>query len=280
MTSGASALSVDGLGMRRGHGRWIFRDVTVHLRQREIVALNATAGGGASTLLQALAGVLAPTRGTVRFRPPVVGFVPQHFPSNLAMSPEDYLNWIGRVRGMRPDVRQHRIAELVRTFELGPAARQRLTALPEGEARTVLGRRLAIMQALLDEPALLILDDPWTVADAHLRDILAKRVLDLAARGCLVIYSGSAPALRPSRYLVLAGGTLAVSEADPAQSDNSRMRFELTGHGSALDGLSGVIEQHRHPDGLVLTVERAHSDELIGRVIAAGWSVRRVEPGR
>ena len=58
------------------------------------------------------------------------------------------------------------------------------------------------------------------------------------------------------------------------------MRCELTGNGVELAGLPGVIEQHKHPDGLVVTVERAHSDEVMLRALQGGWSIRRVEPTR
>lgn len=280
MKSEASVLAADGVGMRRGRGRWMFRDVAVDLHATEIVRLSAAPGSGASTLLQIFAGVLSPTSGTVRLRPPAVGFVPQDFGPNLPLSPAEYLSWIGRVRCIRPDVRESRVAELVRMFELDTSADQRLSALPEGETRNVLVRRLAIMQALLDPPSLLVLDDPWSGADAHLRDILSRQILQLSAVGCLVIYTGWAAALRPSRHLTLAGGRLSVSEADPTLTGESRMRLELTGTGSDLKDLPGVVEQHSHPDGVVVTVEQERSDELIARVLQSGWSVRRVEPSR
>ena len=75
------------------------------------------------------------------------------------MSAEEYLTWLGRVRGLRPDVRQSRITQLSRTFELGTAAGQRLVAVAGN--RDQVARRISIMQALLDDPALLVLDNPW-----------------------------------------------------------------------------------------------------------------------
>ncbi len=275
-----TALAADGVGVRGRHGRWLFRDIGVDLRAKEVVRLDAAPGSGASTLLQVLAGVRNPSSGAVRLRPPSVGFVPQQFGENLPLSSAEYLSWVGRIRGIRPDVRENRIAELVRGFELGQNADQRLSAMPDGDARAGLARKLGIMQALLDPPSLLVLDDPWSRADSHLREILARRVLQLSAVGCLVIYSGTAPALRPSRYLILAGGQLGISDSDPRIVDESRMRLELGGKGTNLVGLPGVVEQHSHPDGVVLTVERAHCDELVGRALHGGWTLRRVEPTR
>lgn len=276
--SGASALSATGVGLRGRQGRWLFRDISVELRARDIVRLDGPAGSGVSTLLQVFAGVLRPSRGSLRLRAPAVGFVPQHFPEDLPLSAEEYLSWIGRIRGIRPDVRQARISQLCRVFELGSSASQRVGTVSGN--RDQLASRLAVLQALLDEPSLLVLDNPWACTDGHLREVLAARIIELAAAGCLVIYSGHAPALRPTRYLTLTGGRLQASEHDPASDGEPHMRLELAGKGSDLIGQPGVLEQHNHPDGLVLTVERAYSDELIGKALRAGWSIRRAEPSR
>jgi ABC-2 type transport system ATP-binding protein len=278
MDSGSSALSATGVGVRGRQGRWLFRDLSVELGSREIVRVSGPSGSGISTLLQVLGGVRKPSRGTVRLRAPSIGFVPQHFPENLPLSATEYLHWIGRIRGIRSDLRQARITQLVRAFELGTAADQRLSTVAGNRSQLV--RRLSIMQALLEEPSLLVLDNPWTSTDGHLRDVLSKRVIELSANGCLVIFSGFAPALRPTRYLNLAGGRLQSSEQDPTAQGEAHMRFELVGKGSDFAGMPGVIEEHSHPDGLVVTVERAHSDDLLRRALQAGWSVRRVEPSQ
>jgi hypothetical protein len=94
-----------------------------------------------------------------------------------------------------------------------------------------------------------------------------------------VIYSGFAPALRASRFLTLSGGRLQASEFDPT-SHQPHVRFELAGGGIELAGLPGVLEQHEHPEGLVLTVAPEHSDEVALRVLQGGWSIRRMEPRR
>jgi ABC-type Mn2+/Zn2+ transport system ATPase subunit len=273
-----SALSATSIGLRGKQGRWLFRDISVELRPREIVRVGGPPGSGVSALLQVMAGVQRPSRGSIRLRAPSIGYVPQHFGENLPMSAEEYLTWLGRVRGLRSDVRQSRISQLSRSFELGTAAGQRLTVV--AGSREQVARRIAIMQALLDDPALLVLDNPWVSTDGHLRDLLSHKVLELSAAGCLVIFSGFAPALRASRHLTLTGGRVQDTDYDPAAHGETHLRCELAGNGVDLLGLPGVIEQHKHPDGLVVTVERAHSDELIMRAVQGGWSVRRVEPTR
>ena len=95
--------------------------------------------------------------------------------------------------------------------------------------RAQLAGRVSIMQALLDEPSLLVLDDPWRSTDGHLRDVLGQRILDLAAAGCLVIYSGFAPSLKPTKYLSLTGGRLRSTDHNPADEDEPHVRFELAG---------------------------------------------------
>lgn len=277
MEATTAALSASAVGMRVHHGRWLFRDLSVDLQPGEIVRVMGATGSGISTLLQVVAGVRTPTRGTVRHRAPSIGFVPQYFPENLPMTPTEYLSWVGRVRGMRPDVRERRIAELVRQFEIGSEAGARIVTVTGTRAQ--LANRVSIMQALLDEPSLLVLDNPWRSTDGHLRDVLGQRIIELAGAGCLVLYSGYAPALKPSQYLSLTGGRLRRTEHDPEDEGERHVRFELIGAGTEFTGQSGVISQVKHPrGGLILTVERGHSDELLAKALASGWSVRRVEP--
>lgn len=282
MEASGAALSISGVGVKLRAGRWLFRDLSIDLGPGEIVRVIGASGSGVSTLLQVLAGVRTPSRGTVRRRAPSIGYVPQYFPESIQLSAEEYLAWIGRIRGMRPDVRERRITQLVRMFELGSSSTQRINTVPGFRAQ--LAQRVAIMQALLDEPSLLVLDNPWSSTDGHLRDVLAHQILDLAEAGCLVIYSGFAPAVKPTKYLSLTGGRLRSTEHNPDDEGEPHVRFELVASGPDFAGADfagqvGVIAQHKHPrGGLVLTVERGHSDELLGKALRAGWSVRRVEP--
>ena len=277
MDATGAALSVSGVGMKVNHGRWLFRDLSVDLGPGEIVRVMGAAGSGVSTLLQVLAGVRLPTRGTVRHRAPSIGYIPQGFPETLALSPAEYLSWVGRVRGMRPDVREQRITELIRRFEISSDAQTKVVGVTG--TRSQLANRVAAMQALLDEPSLLVLDNPWASPDGHLREVLGEEILELAGKGCLILYSGFAPSVRPTKYLSLTGGRLRSFEHNPEDEGEPHVRFELTGVGPEFAGQNGVISQLKHPrGGLVLTVERGHSDELLARVLASGWSVRRVEP--
>ncbi len=276
MDTGPSVLSLAGVGVRGKRGRWLFRDLSLELPAGEIVRVMGPPGSGVSTLLQVFAGVIQPSQGTLRCRAPSVGFVPQHFPETIPLSAEEYLTWIGRMRGMRPDVREQRVSQLIRSYELGTAASSRVSSV--SGTRTQLANRLSIMQALLDEPSLLVLDNPWSSTDGHLRELLGRQILELSTAGCLIVYSGFAPALRPSKYLSLTGGRLRSTKHDPDDSSDVHMRLELAGKGSELRGLPGVIEEHKRPDGLLVIVEREHSDELVGRALRGGWSILRVEP--
>lgn len=276
MSSGSSALSAVGVGVRRKGGRWLFRDLSLDLQGGEIVRLMGPPGSGVSALLQVFAGLIAPTRGTIRRRAPSVGFVPRHFPETLQLSAIEYLTWIGRIRGMRPEIREQRVNELIRSFELGSSAGIRVASV--AGTRTELANRLAVMQALLDEPSLLILDDPWKSTDGHLRDLLDRQIVELAAAGCLIVYRGTAPALHPTRYLSLIGGRLRSTWHDPESDGDLQMRVELTGKGADLTGLPGVIEEHVRPDGVLVIVEREHSDDLIAWALQSGWSIHRIGP--
>src|SRR3954465_8516644 len=75
-TTSAAALRADGLGKRYGE-RWALRDVTFHAAAGGRPAIIGPNGAGKTTLLSILAGLQAPTSGTVSRAPREVGWVPQ-----------------------------------------------------------------------------------------------------------------------------------------------------------------------------------------------------------
>ncbi len=78
---------------------WVVRDVSLDIEPGRLVRLEGKNGTGKSTLLRMIAGVSAPTKGTVTGRP-VTGFVPERFPPGLPFTARDYLLHLGRIQGL------------------------------------------------------------------------------------------------------------------------------------------------------------------------------------
>src|SRR5689334_6840192 len=85
---------------RRG-APWVLQAVDVSLSPGEVAVVLGPNGAGKSTLLQLAAGVLRATRGSIRERPAVVGWVPERFPADQPFTARAYLNHMAAIRGRR-----------------------------------------------------------------------------------------------------------------------------------------------------------------------------------
>ncbi len=176
-------MRLDGVGKRYGLRQpWVVRDVCVEAAPGQLIRLEGRNGSGKSTLLRVAAGITVPTAGRVCGRPST-GYVPERFPSGLAFSARDYLIHMGRIHGLRgPAVRAEADRWLGR---LGAAdyAGAPLRTLSKGMCQKV-----AIAQALLPRPGLLVLDEAWTGLDQPARGTLDAAVAERLADGGTVMF--------------------------------------------------------------------------------------------
>jgi ABC-type multidrug transport system ATPase subunit len=150
-------LRLKAVSKRYFHGRWVLQDVDLEIPAGEVAAIAGANGSGKSTLLRLLVGLSRPTRGTVTGQPEVIGYVPDRFPSNERLSAMEYLTHLGRIRGLSTSVAAARGDQLLDRLALAGGKHSPLRTLSKGNAQKV-----ALAQALLVAPQLLVLDEPWS----------------------------------------------------------------------------------------------------------------------
>ncbi|WP_329107113.1 ABC transporter ATP-binding protein [Micromonospora sp. NBC_01699] len=193
---------------------WVLRSVELDLAPGEVAVVLGRNGAGKSTLLQLTAGVLRPTRGVVRDRPRVVGWVPERFPADQPFTIDGYLTAMARVRGLSAVEAGRAVAAW--TERLG-VARYRDVRLPELSKGTA--QKVGLAQALLVPPDLLILDEPWEGLDAASRELVPELLAEVLAAGGSVLVSdhrGETVRLPRAARWTVADGTVTVGGPDPA----------------------------------------------------------------
>jgi len=247
----------------------------------EATAVVGGNGSGKTTLLQLVAGLVEPARGAVTGRPAVVAYVPERFPSHQRMPAVAYLRHLGRIRGLTSADADRRARALLERLSLDGDGSTALRYLSKGNAQKV-----ALAQALLVTPGLLVLDEPWSGLDVAAHGVLAELLDEVTGAGCAVLFTDHRLDVVQSRATCLYrldGGRLAalapVLASVPAVPEvPARVEVLPAGHGQDAPWASvpGVLAVQVGA-AVVLTVEQDRCDEVLLAVLQAGWTVRAVE---
>jgi len=158
-----------------------------------ILGLLGPNGAGKSTLMRILATLAKPTSGRVLWngediakKPDVLrvelGYLPQDFGVYQALSAREFLAYLAAVKGLPSKIARERIDECLSLVGLSDAADRRL-----GDFSGGMRQRVGIAQALLNDPRLLIVDEPTVGLDPEERLRFRHLITDLAAQRLVIL---------------------------------------------------------------------------------------------
>ena len=170
-----------GLEKRYG-GRRVLRDLDLDLADDGFLLVTGPNGSGKTTLLRLLAGLAAPTRGTLEVEAERGGIgVVAHDPLVYReLTALENLDLFGRL--YRIPERRERIGMLLERFGLWEVRAERVATYSRG-----MTQRLALCRALLHEPALVVLDEPFSGLDEDGAQLLDRELATLAGNRAVVM---------------------------------------------------------------------------------------------
>lgn len=145
-------------------------------------------GAGKTTLMQMICGIVAPTSGEVKLNGKnitemgeqfldLLGYLPQEFGYTPGFTAEDFMLYIASVKGLDPRYARRRTRELMKLVSLEGDMKRKIRTFSGG-----MKRRLGIAQALLNDPKILIMDEPTAGLDpkerAYFRNVISEMAQD------------------------------------------------------------------------------------------------------
>jgi ABC-2 type transport system ATP-binding protein len=244
---------VDRLVKRYGP-RDAVRGVSFAIEEGEVIGLLGPNGSGKSTILRVLAGYLPPSAGTVRIAGidmaadslaarMQVGYVPEDAPLYDSMRVTEFLHFMATIKGVPGRAQRGAVGAAAERLELGPVLGMAIGKLSRGYRQ-----RVAIAQALVNDPPLLILDEPTNALDAY--QVIAVRALvrSLAGRRTVLVASHVLMEIErvASRVMILFDGRLLTTDAMRETGHARQIRLRVGGPGpailAALRQIPGVID--------------------------------------
>jgi ABC-2 type transport system ATP-binding protein len=195
-------------------GKAVLRDVSLSAIQGEILCLLGPSGAGKTTLIRLVTGAIRADSGDIfvagkkipdRSAQQAIGFMPQNDAVYTDISGLDNLMFFGRLFHMTSQALKSRTEEVLRLVDLYPD-RHKLAAHYSGGMK----KRLSLAIALLNDPDILLLDEPTVGIDPVLRKAVWDRFESLRLNGKTIVISTHVmdEAIRCQRAALILGGSI------------------------------------------------------------------------
>lgn len=160
----------------------VLRDISMEVYEGDSIALTGHNGCGKSTLLKILSGLITASSGTVcKDRGKRLAYIPDHFP-RLPLTPLQYLNSIAEIAGMEKEYAKKRSIQLMEDFYMDDLMKVSLKNMSKGSLQ-----KIAVIQALLVEPDILLMDEPLSGQDADSQLVFVEKVKTINTQGTALI---------------------------------------------------------------------------------------------
>ena len=265
-------------------------DLDLEVAEGEIFGFVGPNGAGKTTTIKMLMGLIFPTRGKAWIFDALIpsnaakarlGYLPENPSYYDFLTGMEAMRFYATLAGLRGADRDRRSQELLGLVGLADAAGRQIRKYSKG-----MQQRLGVAQALLSDPALVVLDEPMSGLDPIGRKEVRDLILELKRRGTTVFFSTHIlPDVETlcDRVGMIAGGRLrAVGKLGELLSARVRsVEVAAVASGAAAEALSRVKVLAREGDRITVSFEgQDESDAAVRALLDAGGRLVSVTPHR
>ena len=190
MSEKSRRVMIEAKGLSKYYGPFVaIKDISFSIPEGQIVSFLGPNGAGKSTTMKILSGYLAPSEGSASIAGCDVasnrleaarqlGYLPENGPLYNDMTPKELLEFFGEARGLSDAKRRERIAVVVDQCALGDVLEKTIGKLSRGYRQ-----RVGLAQALLHDPAVLIMDEPTAALGPQETQMVAELIGQLKSEG-------------------------------------------------------------------------------------------------
>ena len=257
-------LTVENLG-KSFKDKKIIRDISFEVKKGEIMALLGPNGAGKSTTIRNIMGIMYPDEGTITFRDSKekeiprnkIGYLPEERGLYKNVKVMDILLYLAELKDY-PLVRaKERALELLKRFDLEGKDKVSVEELSKG-----MGQKVQFIAAILHEPELLILDEPFSGLDPVSQELFKNEIRGLAQNGTAILLSSHQMNLveeMTDRLFLIHRGTKVIY-GPLADVKKQYANFKCTIHGTneltLLESLPEVERVDQHEETAVLYLSK------------------------
>ena len=279
-------LVIENLSKRYGQ-QWALRDVSLRTGP-ELVGLVGPNGAGKTTLMRIIATLLESTTGSVRWNGQevrthggelrqVLGYLPQEFGIYPEFTGRQFLRYLAAMKGLPTELARRRVDEVLELVHLERDADRRLTTYSGG-----MKQRLGIAQALLNDPELLIVDEPTGGLDPEervrfrtlLASLTSSRVtllsthiigdVEAVATRLVILREGRLLAdTTPDELVARAVGRVWTVTVDQATAERLQAAYRISALVSRPNGILLRIVSETRPHDAAVPVEPSLEDAYL-----------------
>jgi ABC-2 type transport system ATP-binding protein len=259
----AAAIKANRL-VRRFDGRVAVNELSFEVRRGEVYGLLGPNGAGKTTTIRMVCGLLPPSGGSVEvfgFDPTtrpievkkLVGLVPEEKMLYESLTPKEFFDFIASVRRLPRNVATKRVQSLIQVFDMKEYYNTLIGALSQGTKQ-----KLAVINALIHEPPLLVLDEPLMGLDARSARLLKEFMNIHLEKNGAILFSSHILEVAESlctRIGILDEGRLV------AEGTVNELRELVKSHGSLEDIFLKAVQQDTEVAQAVQTLRQALAEE-------------------
>ncbi|MGD8339218.1 MAG: ABC transporter ATP-binding protein [Gammaproteobacteria bacterium] len=202
----------------------------------EVLGFLGPNGAGKSTTMRIIAGFVAPTAGSVKVcgfdvesqaleAKARIGYLPEGAPSYPEMTPLSFLKFVAELRGLDGQRRASRLDEVIGLLHLESVLDQSIETLSKGYKR-----RVGLAQAILNDPEVLILDEPTDGLDPNQKFDVRQLIRAMAANKIVVISTHVLEEVDAvcNRAMIIAHGRILADDTPAGLESQSRFHNAVT----------------------------------------------------